>query len=72
MNELNRKKIWRIIQNHGDSIKDKLQAHSRHPQGRNPYAHICSLIADHFKCSYKEVENSRVKELEDFILKIDN
>jgi len=70
MDETNRKKIWKIIQNHGDFIKDKLKPHSRHPRGRNPYAHICTLITEHFNCSYKNVENSRVKELEEFILKI--
>ena len=25
--------------------------------GRNPYAHICTLIKSHFGCSYKDVED---------------
>ena len=71
MDESNRKRIWKIIQKHGDFIKDRLQPHPHHPKGRNPYAHICSLITDHFNCSYKDVQNSRVEDLEKFILKIE-
>ena len=70
MDESNRKIIWKIIQKHGDFLKNKLEPHPSHPEGRNPYAHICSLISEHFRCSYKDVGNDRLKELEEFILKI--
>ena len=41
MNEANKKSVWRFIQKHGDFLKDKLKPHPNHPNGRNPYAHIC-------------------------------
>ena len=53
MNNKNKKEIWSIIQSHGDSLINKLSPLPNHPRGRNPYAHICSLIKFHFGCSYK-------------------
>ena len=44
MNEANKKSVWRFIQKHGNFLKDKLKPHPNHPNGRNPYAHICLLI----------------------------
>ena len=63
MNEKNKKEVWRIIQSHGDSLIKKLSPHPNHPNGRNPYAHICNLIKSHFGCSYKEVKTRNVKNL---------
>ena len=59
MNNKNKKEIWSIIQSHGDSLINKLSPLPNHPRGRNPYAHICSLIKFHFGCSYKEVRDER-------------
>ena len=67
MDEINKKKIWSLIQIQGDKLKDILPPHPSHPFGRNSYAHICSLIKDKFKCSYKDIENSRIEELKKFI-----
>ena len=39
MNEENSKLVWKVIQKHGDYLKDKLMPHPLHPKGRNPYAH---------------------------------
>ena len=50
MNEANKKSVWRFIQKHGDFLKDKLEPHPNHPNGRNPYAHICLLINQKFSC----------------------
>ena len=71
MNQENKKSVWKFIQNHGDYLKDKLESHPNHPRGRNPYAHICSLINQNFKCSYKDVSDNHVEVLKRFIAKID-
>ena len=70
MNNENKKEIWRVMQNHGDSLINKLSPHPHHPHGRNPYAHICTLIKSHFGCSYKDIKDEDFKELIDFITRI--
>ena len=70
MNEDNKKRVWRFIQKHGDFLKDKLEPHPNHPNGRNPYAHICLLINQKFSYSYKDVCDSEVEQLKKFILSI--
>ena len=67
MNKENASKLWKIIQEAGDYLKGQLPEHPNHPKGRNPYAHICSLIKDEFGCSYKEISDERFIELLDFI-----
>ncbi|MBD22308.1 MAG: hypothetical protein CL572_01415 [Alphaproteobacteria bacterium] len=67
MNDKNKKAIWALIQSRGDFLSNKLSPHPSHPNGRNPYAHICSLIKLHFGCSYKEVKDERLVELVKFI-----
>ena len=63
MNEENRKKLWSLIQSHGDIIKDKLKPHPYHPRGRNPYAHICTIIKSQYNLSYKEISDEKFSEL---------
>ena len=70
MNEANKKSVWRFIQKHGDFLKGKLKPHPNHPNGRNPYAHICLLINQKFSCSYKDISDERVEQLKRFILSI--
>ena len=70
MNDKNKKEIWKLIQSHGDSLINKLSPHPNHPTGRNPYAHICTLIKSHFGCSYKEIADERREELINFISEI--
>lgn len=70
MNDKNKKEIWKLIQSHGDSLINKLSPHPNHPKGRNPYAHICTLINSHFGCSYKEIADERREELINFISEI--
>ena len=70
MNEANKKSVWRFIQKHGDFLKDKLKPHQNHPNGRNPYAHICLLINQKFNCSYKDIRDEKIEELKRFILSI--
>ena len=70
MNNENKKEVWRVIQRHGDSLVNKLAPHPNHPMGRNPYAHICTLIKSHFGCSYKDVEDKKRGDLINFITRI--
>ena len=68
MNSANKKSIWKLIQSHGDHLKNILEPHPYHPHGRNPYAHICSLINKKYSCSYKDLSDDKVEELRKFIL----
>ncbi len=70
MNNENQKEVWRVIQKHGDFLINKLSPHTNHPMGRNPYAHICTLIKSHFGCSYKDVEDEKREDLINFITRI--
>ena len=63
----NAKIIWKCIQEAGDYLKDKLPSHSNHPQGRNPYAHVALEIKNHFGNSYKDISDSRIKEILNYI-----
>ncbi len=70
MNKENSKLVWKIIQKHGDYLKDKLKPHSFHPKGRNPYAHICLLIKNSFQESYRDIPDEKLNELVSFIKNI--
>ena len=72
MNENNKKIIWKIIQEQGDSLVGKLSPHPMHPKGRNPYAHICGIIKNRFGVSYKDIEDEKFDELKKFIENINN
>ena len=63
----NKKKVWKFILKRGDELTDSLPSHPNHPKGRNPYAHICSLIKNEFGCSYKEISDDRFIEVLEFI-----
>ena len=70
MNKENARLIWKIIQTHGDFLKEKLEPHPFHPKGRNPYAHICVLIKNNFQESYKDISDEKIDELISFIKNI--
>ncbi len=72
MKESDRKVIWALIQKRGDDLKLKLKPHPNHPKGRNPYAHICSIINKNFGCSYKDIPDDQINILKNFILNINN
>lgn len=67
MNENNRKIIWEIITSAGDRLKDKLPESRLHPKGRNPYAHILTLIKSKWGCSYKDINDTEIETLKRFI-----
>jgi hypothetical protein len=67
VNEINSRRIWVAIQEGGDFLQGKLPPSSRHPKGRNPYAHLAKCIKSKYKCSYKEIPDSRINEVIEFI-----
>ena len=40
MNKENSIKLWKMIQQAGDYLMNKLPDHPNHPKGRNAYAHV--------------------------------
>ena len=63
MNKENASKLWKIIQEAGDYLKNQLPEHSNHPKGRNPYAHVALCVKEKFKVSYKYREYEKLDEV---------
>ena len=70
MIETKKKEVWKLIQKKGDELKGTLPNHPKHAYGRNPYAHISSLINEEFGCSYKDVDRENIENLVNFIKSI--
>ena len=67
MQKKNSAKIWKMIQEAGDFLKNKLPNHPNHPQGRNPYAHVALCIKTKFNKSYKDIDDVKFNEVVDYI-----
>ena len=67
MNKDNASKIWKLIQETGDFLKDKLPDHPNHPKGRNPYAHVAICVKSKFKKSYKDIDDEQFQEVVGYI-----
>ena len=67
MNKENASKLWKIIQEAGDYLQNKLPPHPNHPEGRNPYAHIAMSIKNKFNASYKDIEDEKFDEIVNYI-----
>ena len=67
MNQENKKKIWKIIQETGDYLDGQLPDHPNHPKGRNPYAHVAISVKNKFKTSYKDVPDEKYDEVIKYI-----
>lgn len=67
MNEVNAKKVWAYIRSSGDQLVGKLPPSPRHPQGRNPYAHLALCIKSKYGQSYKEIPDEAVDDVYDYI-----
>ena len=67
MNEDNRRKLWKIIQEAGDYLRGKLPNHPNHPKGRNPYAHVAICVKDHFNSTYKDIPDKKFDEVVKYI-----
>jgi len=63
MNSDNKRILWQLIQQTGDSLIGKLSDHPHHPRGRNPYAHVASRVKSHFQQSYKDLPDARFDEV---------
>ena len=63
----NSQKLWKIIQEAGDYLEGQLPEHPNHPKGRNPYAHIALSIKNKFNVSYKDIDDSKLKEVLNYI-----
>ena len=59
MNKENASKLWKIIQEAGDLLKNNLPEHPNHPKGRNSYAHIAICIKNKFNASYKDIDDEK-------------
>jgi|TARA_B110000971_G_scaffold25401_1_gene22875 hypothetical protein len=75
MNKENATKLWKIIQEAGDYLQNKLPNSSNHPKGRNSYAHVALCVKDKFGISYKDIPDEdfiKVQEYIDFLKKNPN
>jgi hypothetical protein len=55
MTPQNQKMIREAILSAAENLKGKLPDHPRHPDGRNPYAHIPKVIKSITGSSYKDL-----------------
>jgi len=67
MNEDNRRKIWKLIQEAGDYLQGQLPEHPNHPKGRNPYAHVALAVKNNFNTSYKDIDDNKFDEVIKYI-----
>ena len=67
MNKENASKLWKIIQDAGLYLRDKLLESPSHPKGRNPYAHVALCVKDKFENSYKDIPDNDFKKVQEYI-----
>ena len=67
MNKENASRLWKLIQETGDFLKDKLPDHPNHPKGRNSYAHVALCVKNQFKASYKDIPDEKFDEVVNYI-----
>ena len=67
MNEDNRRKIWKLIQEAGLYLVGQLPSHPNHPKGRNPYAHVAICVKEKFGNSYKDIPDEKFEVVINYI-----
>ena len=72
MNKENAIKLWKIIQEAGDYLKNQLPKHPNHPNGRNSYAHVALCVKNKFNSSYKDIPDEKIGEVINYIQKLKN
>ena len=70
MNKDNASKIWKLIQETGDFLKDKLPDHPNHPKGRNTYAHVALEVKIYFGMTYKDIPDEKYNEVIKYLQKL--
>ena len=68
MNNENASKLWKLIQEAGDYLQNKLPDSSNHPKGRNSYAHVALCVKNKFGLSYKDLNDDDFKKVEEYIV----
>ena len=63
----NAKKVWSLILETGDYLKNKLPESPNHPKGRNTYDHISLEIKNKFESTYKEIPDDKINEVIKYI-----
>jgi len=48
-------------------LQGKLPDHPNHPKGRNPYAHVALCVKNKFKLSYKDIPDSLLDDVVQYI-----
>jgi len=72
MNKENTSKLWKMIQEAGDYLQNKLPDNTNHLKGRNPYAHVALCVKEKFGNSYKDIDNNDFKKVEEYIVFLKN
>ena len=67
MNKEKASKLWKIIQEAGDYLQNKLPDHPNHPRGRNAYAHVALCVKNKFGLSYKDISDEDYQKVVDYI-----
>ncbi len=67
MNKDNSAKLWKIIQDAGDYLKNQLPEHPNHPKGRNAYAHVAICVKSKFNFSYKDIPDDKLEDVIKYI-----
>ena len=67
MNNKNKKKLWKTIQQAGDFLSGQLPDHPNHPRGRNSYAHVALCVKEKFCSSYKDIPDKKLNDVLKFI-----
>ena len=67
MNESNRLMVWNRMRDAADDLRGKLPHSQRHPQGRNPNAHIAKCIKNKWRKSYKDIPDEEVDDVMAYI-----
>ena len=67
-----RKQIWGEMQAAGDRLRGLLEPDSRHPQGRNPHAHVAGCVKEKFGCSYKDLPDEKAGEVRQYLAQLES
>ena len=67
MNKENASKLWKMIQEAGNSLQGRLPDHINHPKGRNPYAHVALEVKNHFGMTYKDIPDEKYNDVINYL-----